>query len=291
MGLPTAVRTKADRAAELIRGQGKTPPGTPENPAPAPADSASELQRLRDENARLTAAQNVLQGKYNAETKRLAEEAERARKEAEQLKAENPPPPFDASKLKSVDEETRARLGDDLIVTAANIAREVVDDALSTRLKPLEERADAFQRQSEATYYATLDREAPQNLTQNDDPKFLTWLQQPDPATGQMRHELLRRADALRQGFVVADIFNAFRDGREIGARSDAPRPREQSPSPPPDAGNPRPLEDDKGAITWTRASVAQFYADKRRGVYSKEEAGRIENDLFKAQREGRIQG
>jgi hypothetical protein len=49
--------------------------------------------------------------------------------------------------------------------------------------------------------------------------------------------------------------------------------------------------QDGAGKRVWTRAEIAQFYRDKSAGRFAKREAHakKLEEDIFAAQREGRV--
>lgn len=285
MSLPTAVRKKADEAARMIAGNQPTPPAA----APAPAADA-ELDRLNKEVARLTAANKVLQEKYNAETPRLMSENDALKKRVAELEAQMKRK-FEEGDLSSLTEEERTYASPELLKIIGKAAREVSAATIDEQMKPLRERVDQFQKQTEAAYYVTLDREAPGWNVTNEKPEFMAWLQQADPASGQLRDNLLQTAHAAQQGYRVAEIFLAFREGREIGAR--APSKPSNSPSPGPGSEGGQPLINPEEKKTWTRAQIAEFYREKREGKWKgkEKEARELELDIAAAYKEGRITG
>ena len=287
MNLPAAARKNADRAAELIKGAPGTPKGTPAAPAPQGSDNAAaELETVKREYTRLSEAHKVLQAKYNAEVPKLMSENAALKKRVDELEAEGKRK-IEAGDVTSLNPEERALAGDELLRVIAKTSAEVAGTVVARELKPITDRVDHFQRQTEATYYATLDRECPGWQAQNDDPLFTAWLHNMDPGTNRLRNDLLQTAHAAFQGYRTAEIFNAFREKREIGARPNA------SASPDPDIGGGDQLPPNEPVKpTYTRAEIQQFYREVREGKWKGErEAARREKeaDILAAGKEGRI--
>lgn len=292
--LPAAVRRNADRAAQLskeIRDAG-IQPGS-ESPSPtASADIArleGEVARLTTENSSTTQAYRVLQGKYNAEVPQMAAEIRTLREQVKQYE-EAAKRKFEAGELTSLTDDERGLMGKPLQDAIVKTAREVFAGEFDGRIKPLTDRVDVLNRQSEAQFQATLDA-IPNFAVQNDDAKFIAWLNNIDPETGRIRNDLLQRAVSAKQGLVCAEIFAAFRDGREIGASAPAKQP---SPDPGPGGGDAsHNLEAGGGAKTYTRAEISQFYDQKRRGKWAgkEAEARALEADMLAASASGRVTG
>jgi hypothetical protein len=298
--LPAAVSKKADRAAELIRaasgepnpetpapGNGSPPPGADPDAAKALAEKEAEIKGLQEANARLEERnRHRVQSEEGRQTKELRERI----KELEEAAAKTPHAP--PGELTSLTDEERNLLGPDVVRVIGKAAREVVGSEIEIRLKPVTKSIADFRSMTEGQYIATLDLLVPGWEKQNDDHKFLSWLQEIDPATNKLRQDLIRQADASQQGYVTAEIFLAFRENREIGVRTPAPVVVQPDISPPPGGGSGLPAADTgaEGTI-WTRGEIAQFYSDKRQGRYRgrPEECKRLEQDILNASREGRI--
>lgn len=285
MPAPTAVRANAERAAQLIRERAQP---TPPNGGTPPAESADEeLKRLRAENERLTAAHSTLKGKYDAEVPRLHDELKKA-KAASGGDPAAPQPAGKASKpeeLKTLTDDERHMMGDGYLSVTMKVVREILGSDLPEHLQPLSSKLDYLARMTDAQYRERLAERVPNWQRQNDDPGFYAWLQQIDPATGRLRHDLLKEADDLMQGNRVADIFLAYTERREIGASRTGKQP---SPTPPREQlGDPPPAALDVEGKIWTRAQIKQFYAEKK--DMDKAEARKIEQDIFAAYNEGRV--
>lgn len=290
MGLPQAARRNADRARDLIREQGGNgaQPATPQAAAADVEALNAQLATLTAEKERLTQSNRVLQGKYDAEVPRLHESLRTLTEQVKQLE-EAGKRKVEAGELTSLTDEERALAGEGLIKVQTKIAREVFDSVIGEHVKPLSDRLDVFQRQTDAGFNATLDA-IPNYEVQNNDPKFFAWLKEVDMASGQIRNDLLQSAVAARQGLRCVEIFAAFREGREIGASATPPR----SPDPGPGSGEPQPdLGAQNGTALYTRADIKAFYADKRNGLWRtrEAEARALEADMLKASAEGRVRG
>jgi hypothetical protein len=107
----------------------------------------------------------------------------------------------------------------------------------------------------------------------NADPRWLQWLAGIDNLNGRTRQDLLNAATAAGDASRIIRFFRDFMQaaGRQAQSRTAA-------------AGD-RP--------TYTRAQIAWFYNQHRRGAYKGREAdwARQEADLYAAQREGRVIG
>jgi hypothetical protein len=311
MTLPAAVQKKVARAVELTtaaaaeRLAAETPPAKPAASAQAPAsgtpattpeqqlkDAQAKVQQLTESLAKAEQQNRVLKGKYDTEVPRLTVELKTTQETVKEL--ERKAAPVKPGTVRSVTDAERTSFGEDLIALIAKSATEIAEDKIREHLKPYDERINVLSSQTEAQFFATLDALCPGWVEQNDLAEFNLWLNGEDPGTGRSRMDRIKRAEALKQGHLVAEIFNAFREKREIGAR--APKPEtgpESQLTPASDGGNaPPPVEEETGKI-YTRAEVTQFYRDKREGKYRGKEgeakARVIELDLAAASREGRI--
>jgi len=174
----------------------------------------------------------------------------------------------------------------------AAVVRKIVD----AQVKPLQERqkvtdselerernlrvADAQEKKAQS-FQSRLTDIVADALTLDKDPEFRKWLSGFDDVSGRQRLELARAAKAADDVHRVASFYQ---DWQAEQGRAD-PREEYISPDRAADAGPP-------GAPTgrqWTRAEIKGFYAAKREGQIAPEEAKRIEQDIFAAQREGRI--
>jgi hypothetical protein len=312
MPLPEKVRRNAERAAELIKAQAdaKTPPAaapaaTPPVVAAAPTPAAtppagetveSLKAKLEQANKDLAAANQratVLRGKYDKELP--AERAARASAEARVKELDGQlARKVEAGDLNSLTDEDKKLAGADLLKVITKAAREVAAHEVDAKLKPLATRLTGFERLSEAQYDSLIDHEIPDFDAQNNDPQFLAWLQGADPATGRIRNDLLQDAHNAMQGYRTVEIFRAFREKREIGARQPTPLvPPGAEPrlDPPRDAGTPPPPADPLEGPVVYRVDISRFYREKREGKWKgrEEEARKYELQISKALAENRV--
>jgi len=294
MALPQAVARKAERAAELMK------PAQPATPAqPAAGDDATKLKQDLDATKKalddVTQKYRSLQGTHKEQLE-LQNTIKSLKDQVADLQTKLDEKAAAAYELT---EDERTNLGEQTVKVVGKIATGIVEATIKKHLIPLSERVDQFQRMNEAQYWATVDYFVPDFKAQNNDPKFMAWLKEIDPGTGQLRDDLLQRADAALMGYRVAEIFRAYKEGREIGARqtdNPPPTPNPADINPGPGSGNPQPIPDSSGKKQFTRTEIKDFYEDlkRNRGRMTKEqlaEARRTENEIFAARNEGRVVG
>lgn len=143
-------------------------------------------------------------------------------------------------------------------------------------------RRDAQQEEAEARFYARLAQVTPNHETINHDPAFLKWLDQPDPATGMVRQEVLNYHAQHGNADKVGEMFNEFDRQANRNAPADMVQPR-QRPSSAEVGGS-----SGSGEI-WAQANIDALYRDSRK--MPADEFAKWEAELFRAQREGRVQG
>lgn len=291
MNLPSRVSAGAKRAAELIKKNGGQPAAdvvveSEEKLKEQLAKANAEVERLTAESTALRTRQSGSDKARAAAESELAKEKERA-KELEGKLAKK----IESGEVLSLNEDERQLAGKDLLGVISKVAREAAHDAVTKGLLPVTQRLENFQRMSEAQYDAFLDEQLPDFDKQNNDPKFVAWLGQTDPATGRTRQQLVAEANALLQGYRVVEIFRAFKEGREIGVRQE-PNGLEHRQAPArEEAGHQQPNLDEDGKKRWSRAEIAKYYRDVREGLYrgKEDEARKIEQEIFLAQRENRV--
>lgn len=155
-------------------------------------------------------------------------------------------------------------------------------------------------RDAKSKMYETLDREVPNWREMDNDPAFTDWLSLPDVLSGEMRYNLLQQALNACDTRRVLAFFKGFL------AEEAALAPVSAAPAPQPAPEQPRrdlrqyaaPGRAKSAAVNppaekpvYTTAQIAGFYADLRTGKYRgrEAEAHRLEQDIFAAQREGRV--
>jgi hypothetical protein len=202
--------------------------------------------------------------------------------------------------------EDEAAYGPELIDLASRAARAAVGpeiDAIRHENAELKQRVTAQNRQD---MFMALDGAVPDWRTINKNHRFISWLRLPDVYSRQVRQSLLNEAYQAADAPRVLEFFRGFlRDETATGNAETVPH-AEPQPAPRIAAvplaslaapGRARPATGDTPGPAdkpiFTRAQVRRFYADVRRGVFAgrETEKARQENEIFAAQREGRLRG
>ena len=146
---------------------------------------------------------------------------------------------------------------------------------------------------SEKQFWDTLNHEIPNWNETNSNPDFQSWLLEIDPLTGINRQTHLEDAQRKLDAGRVINFFRTFEgvsgignSAREKNATQSAELQKQVAPGRG-RAGQPV-TNDDK---TYSPKDIEKFFKDVRTGKYKgrDDERGRMERDIFAAQREGRI--
>jgi hypothetical protein len=217
-----------------------------------------------------------------------------------------PLPELKAEKLLTADEERD--YGEDFLKVVGKKAKEELVPELAAQARKIAELEKRLQgvnnvvaQDSHGKLMATLDEKLPswRDLNTNDD--FLDWLKLPDPFSGAIRHDMLKAAYAAGNPSRVLAFFNGFLaeeaavapapgDSDDVPTEKVAKVPLAKLAAPgraKTAAGNSAPAE----KPYFTRAQIAQFYANVANGSFRGKDAekNRQEAEIFSAQREGRI--
>jgi myosin heavy subunit len=146
---------------------------------------------------------------------------------------------------------------------------------------------------AEQAFWADLSGKVPQWQDINNDQNFQSWLLEIDPLTGISRQTYLEDAQSNLDSNRVAQFFMSWPGAKSTPvAQTNRKVPSEQlekqvSPGRGRSGTNTMPSE----GQTYSPADIEQFFDAVRKGKYRgrEEERGRIERDIFAAQREGRI--
>lgn len=265
------------------------------NAEPGDTDLQKEYEKLQQRH-------RVLQGKYSAEVPRMAAEIRKLKQQIQKLQEEavnaKPKDPDQRQDSDGPDPEVFSEYGEEF-KQLAEYARQVRKDnmELKAKIAELEQHlgsvAEQSRQVSQADFYQQLGSlcEDWEELNYNQD--FIQWLQEPSPYTGVPRQESLN--DAVNQGDAArtAAIFNEWKAlvGMNVKRQPDNEpvKPKNQQPA------KKRSADVSVGGdeTYYTRAQIQKLYDDYRRGLYDgkEDEWKRIERDIFRAQREGRIHG
>jgi hypothetical protein len=312
---------EAMAAAEAIRAemaappQQEPPPQQQEPPGQEPPQQEppppSQEEPTWEQRARsLQGRYETLQRNYSQQGDRIGE-LERLINTMRAQGAEPPPPPSDTPppRPRFITPEEETEYGPDFLSVVGKRAKEEYApefEELANRLKRLEGRVDGVGTVIEKTQvndvYTGLNGEVPQWRDINRHPDFHAWLDEPDVFSGRIRKDMLQEAFSRHEGRRVVSFFKGFLEAAGLPQTQQA-----SEPTPPPNGGTtgkrsleefaapgrarsaPQPLPPEKPV--YTSAWIAKFTADKIAGKYRGREADAdaIEQDIYRAQHEGRI--
>lgn len=254
------------------------PPANQSDSTPPPATGVDETVEHR---------YKVLQGKYNSEVPRLSAENKDLKSRLQQLENDlevlkNTKPPEILVKPEEIEQ-----YGEGLIDVARRIAREELatkEAEIATLKARIDSISNVTNQNVEAGFFKSLTEMVPDWEQVNQDPKFLTWLEEIDELTGESKQSLLSRAEKSRDAARTAKFFNAYKKTSTSWAATNNQALDSQIAPPTNKAPNAPPAKK-----IWTRNEVADFYGRVRNGQIEDKDAVAIEADIMAAQIEGRI--
>ena len=324
MALPQALQDANEKANELIRqqseGQKSTPDtGTTEDPksqAQQPQENRTPeppQQQQSDSEQTWEHKYRVLQGKYNADTKKLNEQLQEAQKRSQDpslqhrlqsLETEN-------SQLKQqLEQQQQAsqssgelKLNQTLVDEyGEDFARAIAEQSsagssdlinqLTQKISTLESKLNQTEQATNETAGNMRMRELNAELSKhnidfeqvNTDPMFHDWLSAIDDASGEQRNTLMN--NAFQRGDInrTAYFFKAFKaqEGSNFNNNPLSSHVDVTSRAPSDAAG------DDN---VWTKAQMDKLYADRRAGKLTDAEFQKWEQQLFSAMQQGTYLG
>lgn len=318
MSLPKSVQAQAERAAKHFEispenpdvdqtpalesdernpQERETPPDEtkPEGGAQSAEDSTKTEPKAENDDALYWQHRfNVLQGKYNSETKALRDESielkrQMADKDRRISELEQQTTTTDKSGVSDDQlEQFKQEFGEDLVTFVERMVSQRATQAPqldNSKVQNLDERLSRFeqeqQQDAQARFWVALERVVPSFREVNADPKFHQFLAQFDPQTGKQRQQALLEYQQALDAKGVADIFMLYLNqtpAAKPGIPDEQVEPRTT-----------RATDAPQGKRRWSRAEISQFYRDKTAGRYGADEAERLEADIFAAQHEGRV--
>ena len=233
----------------------------------------------------------VLQGKYSAEVPRLAEQLRDQTERIRSLEQKATVPVAPVVDIGSMTPEAVVeQFGEDFAKAVGSVAERIAA-ASSQKLR------DEFAPQVEAvaqTTAKTLRQEFMRDLTAlvpdwreiDTNEAFTAFLDAVDPLSGRPRRDFFNHADQTNNAERMAKFFTSFTGKSPVTPASAASRmsiENHLAPSTVQITNSPQAKK------FWTRGDINKFYSDQRRGLYSADEARRVESDIFAAQGEGRL--
>lgn len=308
MALPQAIQQQLDQADAIvaqINGEtpnGEAPENTAEPPASEPPKTDPPAQVTQPVEEPWEQRYRTLRGMYDADvprlhaqTKELSTQVQTLVNELETLRAESTVKREKAS----ITDEDRETFGPDL-VNLIERAAEAKVETLRQREAQLVDQIEQLKNQlgevstrqgvsDKERFLAGLTAQVPGWEAVNVAPGFLAWLAEVDPIYGLPRKVALDNAYGVFDVARVAAVFKAYMGTQPETKSSPGPN-KDLLRQVPPSTSRTSQAPADKGSgRIYTNADIEQFYAAHRRGEFTDEEAGRIEQDIHAAIAEGRI--
>jgi len=246
----------------------------------------------------------TLKGKYDAEVPRLSNDLKEFKEKVfSQLGDPNrKEEPADKDDTPITDEQLaryQEEYGDDFLEAVRYVAKQEVSQGVKDGLQPVTEKVDQVEGSQVAAATAEFTSHLDDNvngewskLWAGEDPKFLEFLDQPDPSGLYTYGELAAMYNDTWQAEKLTKLFNLYL-GEKPEVKDEEPAPKKKgkedlvAPSRKPAASKP---VTDGDQIIWTEASMEEFKLKDRQGKYSDEESQKLWDDLLLAPSQGRIQ-
>lgn len=209
-----------------------------------------------------------------------------------------------------ITDEDRQNYGDELLDVVTRAARGAVSPELERLQRENASLTQRVQKTGKRELFTTLDAQLPTWRAINQSPQFVNWLRLRNVYTGEVRQKMLDAAvagaDAPKAIQLFKDFLTEANATGQLAPAAQTEQQLQQQPAPREPAlnletlaapGRARPASGDSQVPSekpmYSRADIAKFYDDKRRGLYAGREAAfaATEADLTAAQREGRIRG
>ena len=311
--IPEQVRKQIEAAQSLVDSQyGKKPADadvTDVDPKPAAeivAPVKAQETPVEDENS-VTFAQRwrSLQGVYNAEKQRTNALEQQIAHLQQLVSTMQTAPVTSMAQSRFLTDQDTSDYGSDMVDVMRRAAREELKDfagavgsikqdidALRTVVPAVQRLAQDNQLSAQERFFAALGNAVPDYEQINANPEFHKWLLTPDPMTDILRQTYL--VDAQRAGNVerVATIFNSWKSlSGTQGQTKPHLTPRQELERQQAPTRNVSSTPSETQGRIWDPSEITALYADKTRGKYAGREAEfkALEQDIFKAQQEGRI--
>lgn len=292
---------------EAPNGEGEPAPGegTPkEDKKPddgaAPPDTKTEDEKLQAEHTKLLAAHSVLQGKYNAEVPRMAEEIAALKKESETLKASGPAKAPEKPIKGEISKRLADEYGEDFVSDIKELLMEDLKAEINAEIKPVKDKMEGVTTSQAATAKERFIKDLTEACAEwkdiKSDPKFSAFLSGVEPFSGRTRYDLAKEANDSGDGNRVATFYNAFKSSPLYKKPAAPPAPpkkdKEKFLTPNAKGGGSEP-EDKPDKKIYSRRDVDEFYrtlpAKRRQNLISEADAKNLDKEYELAELEGRI--
>lgn len=304
--VPDRAQTPPQTPAEPPKVPVQTPPAQAQEPAPPVTPQPDNWEhRYHAMKGRYDQSQMTI-GSMQTQMQELGDELQRVHT----LLAQRGPVPNSGPQTlpqprnSLLSEEDRKAYGEEL----TDFVQKAAKDAIAPELTNLEQEnlrlRQQINRNAQNTVYGELRKAIPNWEEVNNSPRFKAWVRLPDIYSGQSRVSLLKQAFQQHNAPRVIAFFNGFLDEERATGHLASPAaqpapvpPRDPAvslatlaaPGPARPAGGDTQVPDSKPI--YTRQYIKGFYDQVRAGLWAGREAdkARLENDIFAAQREGRV--
>lgn len=319
VGDAAATTPAAAAAASTDAPVTETAPVVVDAPAQDAAPVAQNTATDDENNATFAQRWRTLQGKHNVLLRQNQEQSQRLANletliaQMQASPASHEPQQHAPTRQAHLSDKDVTEYGEDMTDYVRRAARDEMAplaqavQALHSQLQTLngvvpavQNVAQNQQRSAQREFLQALTGAVPDWQTLNDDPRVHAWLLAVDPMTGLDRQTYLRDAEQAMNLDRVVSIFRAAKSALGLNhpptqgasapaAQSAAQRLAKQVAPGRSNASTSPPQE--RVGKTWARADIAAFFQDKLRGAYKgrEAEAAAMEQDIFKAQGEGRV--
>lgn len=293
-------------------------PPAAEQPPAQPTDWEHKFRVLQGKyNAEVPRLQRDLRDSQDANSE-LRQRLNNVETMMAAMQASKQGPEEEKPTLPDISQEEREQFGEDLIDLIERVSKRATLPEIQQQLRPLEGRVKqvgdkvahtetSVAESKRQQVFEILAKAVPDWEQQNVDPKFLDWLDEPDAFSGRKRGDLMAEAMGSFDAKRIVALFKGFRSENAAVQPAPTPAPTETQGSGRPEPqvkleeltapGTPQTGTDsapnESGKRVWTRADIAKFYADKneyiKKGRPLPKRMKALEEDLFKAQAEGRL--
>lgn len=279
------------------------PEATPESdagvqaPAAQPPETVDALAAIREESKLWEQRYRSLDGMIQARDRQISDLHQLiANMQATHAQA-SPPVAEETKPLVSAEDE--ATFGADLL----DVTRRVSRDELKRYAKALEEKVARLEANLQGVASVTAETanerflnrltQAVPNWEKTDkDPAFMTWLE-----ASPTRQRIFRDAAQGQDVVALAQFYSDFEamQARNAPQTPTTPETKEIDPrlakqvSPGRSRSAPTPAAQEGEKRVWSRSAIADLYQKMSNGQVPKEEAARLEREVFAAMKEGRV--
>ncbi len=253
-----------------------------------------DIEELRKFKARYLS----LQGKYNAEVPRLQHELHDLKQSVfEKLEQRTAQPQQTPAPVPDKYSAFAEEYGEEFVGRLRELIEIEAERKIRETIQPVQQHVASVEdtqiKAAQQSFIGYLDQAVNENVDwrkmwSGEDPKFMEFLQQPDPSGlytyGDLAQAYNNNWDADR----LAKIFNMYAEAQAPPARPSKPNPaKEAMVAPSRNTNHTVPQSTNKQI--WTSDSIKQFQIKDRRGDFSPEESKAMWDDLLSAPSENRI--